>query len=852
MKTIKFIIPICAIVPVLIFAQSGFTTEAYLEFLEDNKNLESATLLARHAPQALYYSRIENTIQIEEFAYLDSTILKYELTESELDLLQRSRFTVSERLSFDSFRSALYDIFHKDLPVFVTTDAILHALHASYDNLLIRIELSIMRPQLANLLGGLHAAYPQLLANYQSNPALHDALADVDLYVTIAKSLLEETQLDPQYADIAAVDAIWEAVQAEQMTSMPLFMEGARKLDFSQFTVRGHYTQYPELGTYFKSMMWLGRIDFALANPPAEWGLSREGLRRMNLGAVMMDELVQLAGGGAILDQLDEIIEFLVGESDNLTPTEFAALIGAQGLAGADDLLDDATFDTFQEALKTSPEYGQQILSMFIRGDYLPGPEPVQLPVSYRLMGQRFIIDSYIFSNVVYDRIVYQGAKVFRMMPDPLDAMFALGNDDALPLLKSDLDRYPYSAQLASMRYLVEAYDDDYWGSSLYNVWLQAIRLLNPPADQTILPVFMQTTAWHQQKLNTQLASWTQLRHDNLLYAKQSYTGGIVCSFPHSYVEPYPAFYRQIGSFAEKAGAYFTQITQDTSITYYFPRMQAIMDTLGSIAQKELDRQPFTVEEAEFLKRMLFVGWDGCAEVFGGWYLDLFYTPYFGDFSNAGVADYLVADVHTQPTDEGGNPVGRVLHVGVGEINLGIFLADAPSNDYQPMAYVGPVMSYYEKITENFDRLTDERWEDIVLADELPARPDWVNIYLADGNGDALEQGRELSGIAYLGATGNSDKLPDEFSLSQNYPNPFNPATSIRFELPWATAVSIIVCDIRGREVVKLVESNMGPGNHQVVWDGRDATGSTLPSGIYIARLSTPTYTSSVKMLLLK
>ena len=106
-------------------------------------------------------------------------------------------------------------------------------------------------------------------------------------------------------------------------------------------------------------------------------------------------------------------------------------------------------------------------------------------------------------------------------------------------MLQEELEEYKYSAQLASLRYLVDAYDDEFWDSSLYNVWLQAIRLLQAPADQTALPYFMQTTAWQQEKLNTQLASWTQLRHDNLLYAKQSYTFGYpVCSYPHSFVEP--------------------------------------------------------------------------------------------------------------------------------------------------------------------------------------------------------------------------------------------------------------------------------------------------------------------------
>jgi hypothetical protein len=382
------------------FAQSAFSIEAYHQFLEDNENLGSAELLARHAPADAYYSRIEGRYAVEEFSYLDTVIDKYELTAAELGLLQSNHFVVSERLSYSCFREALYDIYQKDLPVMVTTDAILHALHASYDKLLMKIEMDILIAKLVAILNALHSHFPQLLGSYQSIPAMQDALRDVDLYVTIAKSLLEETELAPQYADAAEVHTVWEAIQAEQAICMPLFTEVARKLDFSQFTVRGHYTQEPELAPYFKSMMWLGRVDFILTDPPAEWRLSREGERRMNLGALLVNELVDMAGVRSTLDEMDEIIEFMVGESDNLTPTELADLVVVQGLTGADDLLNDATFDAFQAALKSSPEYGQRILSMLIRGSDALNTEPVALPVSYRLMGQRFIIDSYIFSNV--------------------------------------------------------------------------------------------------------------------------------------------------------------------------------------------------------------------------------------------------------------------------------------------------------------------------------------------------------------------------------------------------------------------------------------------------------------------
>jgi exonuclease III len=85
------------------------------------------------------------------------------------------------------------------------------------------------------------------------------------------------------------------------------------------------------------------------------------------------------------------------------------------------------------------------------------------------------------------------------------------------------------------------------------------------------------------------------------------------------------------------------------------------------------------------------------------------------------------------------------------------------------------------------------------------------------------------------------------FVLHQNYPNPFNPTTSIRFELPIATNVSVKVYDLLGREVKILVDGEMAAGNHQLELDA-----SELPSGMYIYQLLTPGFRASKKLLLLK
>ncbi len=94
--------------------------------------------------------------------------------------------------------------------------------------------------------------------------------------------------------------------------------------------------------------------------------------------------------------------------------------------------------------------------------------------------------------------------------------------------------------------------------------------------------------------------------------------------------------------------------------------------------------------------------------------------------------------------------------------------------------------------------------------------------------------------------------IPAIFTLHPTYPNPFNPTTTLRFDLPEAAEVYLVVYDLLGREVVWLVDSRREAGYHRAVWNGRDADGREVPTGLYIARLVTSEYTKSIKMVLLK
>ncbi|MCW8803579.1 MAG: T9SS type A sorting domain-containing protein, partial [Ignavibacteriaceae bacterium] len=84
----------------------------------------------------------------------------------------------------------------------------------------------------------------------------------------------------------------------------------------------------------------------------------------------------------------------------------------------------------------------------------------------------------------------------------------------------------------------------------------------------------------------------------------------------------------------------------------------------------------------------------------------------------------------------------------------------------------------------------------------------------------------------------NTGSIPSDYSLKQNYPNPFNPKTRIDFSLPVESNVKLVIYNILGQEVIRLIANQMTAGNHTVVWNASDASGSKLTSGIYLYKLT--------------
>jgi hypothetical protein len=695
--------------------------------------------------------------------YFDRVAKTMQLTKEELDIFRKNGFVSIDQKRRHSFGSAYYQLYAQDMPVLITSDSILHAMHRSYDDILMELELTYFTWTISEILDAAHTSLAEKAAK-NSDATLAASYRDVDLYLTIARNLMTgagAADKDPEAQvwmgpeqkdewsgkllvgsklgnDAEALERLKDIrslkIQVPFQTEPTKIYGGERFMDYSQFKPRGHYTKAAALKRYFRCMMWLGRVDCGWNVLPTDGtpGVKSDSDRELR-DAVLLVELLQSTESLKPLKAIDDIINFMVGRSDNLTVFGLRDLLKASGVTTLADVGADAKLKGLKKGLMTSKQANQMIRSQAVISDPNDPYYKVPPPSTFQMFGQRYIIDSFVLSQVVFDSIIFEKKKQRRMMPAGLDVMAALGNNEAIPLLVGDLRKYNYSANLMACRDYVGLHTPEFWKSNLYNIWLDSLHTLDADmAQHKNFPEVMRTRAWQMKQLQTQLSSWAELRHDTILYAKQSYTAVPSCEYPAGYVEPYPEFYAKIKFFADEAGRLFkaadysskneARAAQLQAIRKqqeaYFAKMSATLGTLETLAKKELNAEPFTDVEKTFIKKTIDRRGGGSGPPrYDGWYCDLFYSR-----TTCDKWDPTIADVHTDPESN------SVLEVGVGDVNFGVF---AINNEKDRAVYVGPLYSYYEFRQPVTDRLTDPQWHTMIAQGKTPARPGWVSIFQA-------------------------------------------------------------------------------------------------------------------------
>jgi hypothetical protein len=755
--------------------------------------LMSANTFAANTPQPPYLSRISwdpttalfwtnfNTDPAVWNAGLppnspDRRLYDFRLDTNEFAIFRTNGFVVSERLGSASFADSYYRTFTDDLPVFVSADSVLHAWHRTYVSMLEELEELQLATLLEQVLTNAAAQLPQVRAQYGSGP-LGLSIQDADYYLTVARSLWAGQQV-PCSTGFVPVNlratSTLTAITNLTLQYVSLFgTTSYRWVDFSQFTVRGHYNNSDRLRRYFKTMMWCGQIDLRVATfaPNKE-----DDIRELGT-AIVLNSLLNQSGQYTNWSLIEQITSAFVGITDSMTFAQLNDLLGNANIHSLADVPNLLTLTNLQTRLLTG-ELGVQN----IHGDAFYSPlsrDQVKLPRSFTVCGQKFTLDSWAFSQVVYDTIPWApddgvnviGGKVIRRKPSCLDVAFSvLGNDQTVPDLVARItstngerwrDGLPYQHNLTAVRHVIDSQDAGIWTNNIYTGWLAALRALSAPTTDPIYPEAMRTRAWGMKTLNAQLASWTELRHDTLLYVQQSYTAIILCGYPAGFVEPRPEFWQRMSTLAALAANAVAALplsgtislpSRDTSDPYprlydlagikshqvaHLNNFAAQMNTLQAIASKELAQQPLNQQESDFLLDIIEQHsiYNPSGRQYNGWYPGLFYqnafqTTPFGLYEGSDMWDAMVADVHTDSPDPVVGDPGAVIHEGIGHVHL---LMIAVDNGPDRIIYAGPVLSHYEFEMPGTTRMSDADWKANLRAGQKPPSPDWTKSYLVPG-----------------------------------------------------------------------------------------------------------------------
>jgi hypothetical protein len=666
------------------------------------------------------------------------------LSQAQVDRLARDGFAVSpgdDKEFFTLYEQARYN----NVPIFVTSDSLLHVYHLLFDKVLRTAEVEHFIPLLRDLNAAMLKRTDQIYRELRDTEWEAPARRTV-AFVGVASRLLDpEVQVPAYTADLVEeqVALIEEASGIKPSPVLPTLEHGE---DYTQYKPRGHYTKSDALKAYFKSMMWYGRMTFRLKTMDPQAGRTET---RSALLLVHALRTTTVKGRPALESwaNLYSPTVFFVGRSDDLTVLQYVKVMrqiyGEE--VSLDTLTDEELLDAFiDEANRLPPP---RILGIVI-GAWEDVEEETK---GLRFMGQRFVPDAFIFRQLIFRNVGQPTPPNRRGLPNGLDIPAAMGSARAYQHLDQmgETDYENYDAQLRKMRDWLSGLSVEEWTETLYNSWLYAFYpLLDVPGDG--YPAFMTSTAWVDKQLNTVLGSFAELKHDTILYAKQAYAelgGGPPPpppAPPRGYVEPVPEFYARLAALTEMTRDGLSKrgllVEQDEAS---LQRLDELARSFQAMAEKELRGEPLTDEEFETIRY-----YGGALEQLTMAAAD---TP--GEEQGVGGQTMpeeepqaaVIADVATDPDPDGdGAPNPIVLELGVGRIDRLYAVVPLIEEDGSITLQVaqGGVFSYYEFDWPADDRLSDEQWREMLDAGQAPPRPTWIgSFYTEQGEHSALRQG---------------------------------------------------------------------------------------------------------------
>lgn len=602
------------------------------------------------------------------------------LTDEMTSALEEYGFVVDASYGSKEFFSEYEENRYNLLPNFVTVDSMMHSYHLYFSYLLRTTEKNYLKDMMGELSSFMFEKSKAQLEELQGTEWEDAARINTAFFAVGCRLTGAEAEIPDDIASVAE-DEISLVMAADTLTDSPLF--GGME-DYSQYAPRGYYEGDDNLEAYFRTMMWYGRRNFAQKDET----LDRSAL----LMTLAMDEEAFPLWEKAYL-----ITSFFAGASDDNGYYEYRPVIDeffgsdvtAADLAGAED--EWKAYHEYTAAMKAPQINSVPVMDTGTETDNLAEN------AGFRFMGQRFSLDAAIFQNLMYNKIEPASDGDQRMLPNALDIPAVMGSDEALDILvELGEDKYPnYLEKVDELRSGMEVAPEAIWSASLYSRWLYTLKPLLEEKGEG-WPMFMQSSLWLRKNLQTFLGSYTELKHDTVLYAKQAMAemGGdnIEKKDDRGYVEPEPEVYARLSALTE---ATITGLSDygilESADQENLEKLKTLADQLTVISEKELRNETLSDSEYDLIR------------TYGGQLEHFWQEAYKDETDNPNTFEYPAAIV----TDVATDPNGSCLELGTG--NAMTLYAVVPVDGELKLAS-GTVFSFYQFEQPISERLTDTSW----------------------------------------------------------------------------------------------------------------------------------------------
>ena len=615
----------------------------------------------------------------------------------------------------------LFHVYEKndyaDFPSFVTTDLYLQLFHLYFDCVLRDVEEKHLDSLMIVFSSQMEAEMKTLTS---SQDAEVKAAAEFgQAWFAVASWLFSHDKAPASAATLNVPEAykkmvmeeITKAIDAENgYSDMLEYFPPEEIFGYSLFRPRGHYTRSKVCSRYFRGMMWLQTAHFG-TNKPSK-------MKQIALIANVINQQPKLS---AIYNKVSEPITYLMGTPDNVTILQVANRIKEMGLPIEKLLSSRKEMANLTKDIEEIAKRQMRIELKKTRGS----------KYVVDIMPQRYQPDA----EALITTTDQDSPVSLRPCPKGLDWMAVMGLPGAERILIDELKEtqrwagFPKALTTARKKAATTQ-----WEACVANQWMYTLQSLGDTAQS--LPYFMQSPQWQKKNLNTALASWAELKHDAILYAKQPMLaecgdGGPEPPVVKGYVEPNVKFW-------EKAIALVTRM--DKVLTTYnlqtekakavYERIKEMAEFCRDISKKELNGGKITDEEYNQIEiigstveniSLELVSEDN--EMLQGW----------SDVVSTDKKVAVVADVFTASGENVAIDNKCVLYEGVGPAYEIYVVVEIDGSLYLTR---GAVLSYREFTRLISDpRMTDEEWQEELKKSPTGGTPSWMKEIIAPVKG---------------------------------------------------------------------------------------------------------------------